>query len=64
MITTLVLLSRLADGQWHHLIAEADRAARTLTFYVIGALEFMRVAHGTLADAGRDAGALESGAGQ
>jgi hypothetical protein len=76
--------ARLADGQWHHLIAEADRAARTLTLYVDGkrdshgpgigrvsvaneddlyvggqpegdhlngALEFMRVAHGTLADA-------------
>lgn len=117
--------TRLADGQWHHLIAEADRAARTLTLYVDGkrdshgpgigrvslanegdlyvggqpdgehlngTLEFMRVAHGTLADAhttieelyawqfdgparrdmrgvnaqgqGRDAGALESGAGQ
>jgi hypothetical protein len=51
MITTLVLLSRLADGQWHLLIAEADRAARPLTLYVNGALEFMRVAHGTLADA-------------
>lgn len=28
--------ARLTDGQWHHLIAEADRAARALTLYVDG----------------------------
>ena len=76
--------TRLADSQWHHLIAEADRDARTLALYVdgqldargpglgeaslandgdlhvggspsgdwlSGALEFMRIAHGTLVDA-------------
>jgi hypothetical protein len=74
----------VADGQWHHLIAEADRDARTLALYVdgrldhagpgigasslanqgdlhvggtpegehlSGAIDFLRVAHGTLADA-------------
>ncbi|MFO7956205.1 MAG: LamG-like jellyroll fold domain-containing protein [Candidatus Brocadiia bacterium] len=72
------------DGDWHHLIAEADREAGTLTLYVDGqrevsgdgvgpvplandadlyaagtpegdnlacTLEFLRIAHGTLADA-------------
>jgi len=76
--------ARLADGKWHHLIAEADRDACTLTLYVdgkrdgagpgvgpislanggdlevggraggdhlSGAIEFLRIAHGTLADA-------------
>lgn len=80
----LVSQARLVDGQWHHLIAEADRVTRTLSLYVDGkldgsgpgvgkvslanegdlfvgglpegehmngALEYMRVAHGTLADA-------------
>ena len=74
----------LADGHWHHLIAEADRTAETLTLYVngrrdaagpgigpaslandgdlfvggtpdgdhlSGAVDFMRIAQGTLADA-------------
>jgi hypothetical protein len=74
----------LADGRWHHLVAEADRQSRTLALYVDGkpdatgpgigaeslanegdlfvggrpdgghlrgALEFMRIARGTLADA-------------
>jgi hypothetical protein len=74
----------LADGRWHHLIAESDRPSRTLTMYVDGkldrsgaglgpvslanagdlcvggspegdhlrgAIEFLRIAHGTLADA-------------
>jgi hypothetical protein len=73
------------DGQWHHVIVEADRQARTLTIYVDGrkdasapgldssvslanegdvhvggapegrhldgTLDFLRIAHGTLADA-------------
>ncbi|MCZ7648213.1 MAG: laminin G domain-containing protein [Planctomycetota bacterium] len=77
--------AQLADGAWHHLIAEADRAARKLTLYLdgkrhaeaeglgpdvslanegdlyvggtpegrclSGALDFMRIALGTLADA-------------
>jgi hypothetical protein len=76
--------ARLTDGLWHHLIAEADRAAQSLALYVDGrpdqngrgigqaslanagdlqvggslegehlngALEFMRIARGTLADA-------------
>ncbi len=76
--------ARLADGQWHHLIAEADRSAPALRLYVDGrldrtgpglgnvslanagdlfvggrpegqylngALEFMRIARGTLAEA-------------
>ena len=76
--------STLADGQWHHLLVEADRAAQTLAIHVdgkldatgrgigkaslandadlfvggtpdgdhlSGVLEFMRIAHGTLADA-------------
>ena len=80
----LVSLKRLSDGTWHHLVAEADREARTLALYVdgkldatgpglgavslanesdlfvggspagdhlSGALEFLRIAHGTLADA-------------
>ena len=33
---TLSSNSRLADGRWHHLIAEADRESRTLTLYVDG----------------------------
>ncbi|MBT4815962.1 MAG: LamG domain-containing protein, partial [Lentisphaerae bacterium] len=74
----------LADGQWHHLIAEADRSAGLLTLYLDGrkdatasglgptslandadlcvggsptgecidaAFDFLRIAHGTLADA-------------
>ncbi len=83
---TAVLTSsaQLADGRWHHLIAEADRDARSLALYVdgrrdaagpgigpaslanaadlyvggrpdgrhlSGAVEFVRIAHGTLADA-------------
>lgn len=76
--------ARLADGKWHHLIAECDRGAESLAVYVDGkldstarglgkvslankgdlyvggrpdgdyldgAIEFLRVAHGTLADA-------------
>ena len=77
--------ARVNDGQWHHVIAEADRQAKTLTVYVDGrqdasaggldstvslandgdlhvggtpdgryldgALDFLRIAHGTLADA-------------
>lgn len=76
--------ARLADGRWHHLIAESDREARTLALYVdgqldstgpglgkislandgdlcvggspqgdylTGAIEFLRIARGTLADA-------------
>ncbi len=76
--------ARLADGRWHHLLAECDREARTLTVYVdgkldasgpglgavsldnegdlcvggspegdylSGAIEFLRIAQGTLADA-------------
>jgi hypothetical protein len=73
------------DGRWHHVIAEADRQARTLTIYVDGrkdasgtgvdatvslanegdvnvggtpdgrpldgAIDFLRIAQGTLADA-------------
>jgi hypothetical protein len=73
------------DGQWHHVIAEADREAATLTIYIdgkqdtrgtgvgadtslandadlyvggtpqghylYGAIEFLRIARGTLADA-------------
>ncbi len=81
-----VLLSngRLDDGRWRHVIAEADRDARTLTLYVdgrqdstgtglesvslaseanlyvggrpdgnhlSGAIDFLRIARGTLADA-------------
>ena len=75
----------VADGKWHHLIAEADRTKGTLALYVDGkldatgpglgasgslanegdlfvggtpdgrhldgALDFLRIAHGTLADA-------------
>jgi hypothetical protein len=80
----LTSLERLSDDSWHHLVAEADREARTLTLYVDGkldatgpgigevslanesdlfvggspagdhlngALEFLRIAHGTLGDA-------------
>lgn len=80
----LVSQARLADGRWHHLLAECDREARTLAIYVdgkldstapglgnvslaneadlyvggspeggylSGAIEFLRIAHGTLADA-------------
>ncbi len=80
----LVSTAALADGRWHHLIAEADRGAQTLAIYVdgrldstgrglrwvslanssdlyvggnpdgdylSGAIEFLRIAHGTLADA-------------
>jgi hypothetical protein len=77
---------KLNDGQWHHVIAEANRRARTLTLYLDGkqdasaagvdasvslanegdvyvggtpggryldgALDFLRIAQGTLADAG------------
>ncbi len=77
--------TRVNDGQWHHAIAELDRAARTLTVYLDGrkdasapgvdasvslanegdvyvggtpagryfdgTLDFLRLAHGTLADA-------------
>ncbi|MGD2176091.1 MAG: laminin G domain-containing protein, partial [Candidatus Brocadiaceae bacterium] len=77
--------SRVADGRWHHVIAEADREDAALTLYVdgrqdargsgigpavslaneadlhvggtpqgrcvAGTIEFLRVAHGTLADA-------------
>ena len=31
--------ARLADGHWHHLIAESDREARTLAVYVDGKLD-------------------------
>lgn len=74
----------LSDGRWHHVLVEADRAARTLAIYVdgkpdnrgagvgseslanesdlyvggspagdylSGAIDFLRIAHGTLADA-------------
>jgi len=74
----------LADGRWHHLLAECDREAETLALYVdgqldskgaglgraslandgelygvgtpegnclSGAIDFLRIAHGTLADA-------------
>ena len=80
----LATKARVNDGQWHHLIAEADREAQTLTLYVdgkqdasgsglgatslsnegdllvggtpkgeclAGAIEFLRISHGTLADA-------------
>jgi len=80
----LVSEAALADGRWHHLIAEADRDARTLALYVdgkldgtgpglgpvslandgdlyvggspfghhlSGALEYLRIVRGTLADA-------------
>src|SRR5207247_8523128 len=77
--------SKVDDGQWHHGIVEADRAAKVLTVYVDGrkdnsgvgidgsislandgdvhvggtpdgrffegTLDFLRIAHGTLADA-------------
>jgi hypothetical protein len=77
---------KVNDGQWHHVIVEADRGARMLAFYVDGkkdvsakgvdasvslanegdvyvggtpngryldgALDFLRIAQGTLADAG------------
>jgi hypothetical protein len=76
--------SPLSDGEWHHVIAEADRDARTLALYVdgqldstgpgigsvslaneadlcvggtpegdhlSGAIDFIRIAQGTLADA-------------
>jgi hypothetical protein len=76
--------ARLADGRWHHVIAESDREAGTLSVYVdgkldsrgpglgrislanegdlcvggspagnhlSGAIEYLRIAHGTLADA-------------
>jgi hypothetical protein len=76
------------DGRWHHVVAEADRTARTLTLYVngrrdrsgpgidagtslansgdlhvggtpagrclAGAIDFLRICHGTLADARTD----------
>jgi hypothetical protein len=32
----LISQARLTDGQWHHLVAEADRETRTLTLYVDG----------------------------
>jgi len=35
----LISKSRLTDGQWHHLIAEADREAETLTLHVDGKLD-------------------------
>jgi hypothetical protein len=35
----LVSDAALADGRWHHLIAEADREARTLALYVDGKLD-------------------------
>lgn len=80
----VVSQARLADGKWHHLVAEADRQHRTLCLYIdgqldstgqglgavslanegdlyvggspqgdylSGAIEFLRIAHGTLADA-------------
>jgi hypothetical protein len=89
----LVSKAQLADGKWHHLIAEADRQARTLALYVdgkldseghgigkvslanesdlyvggkpdgdhlSGAIEFLRIAHGTLADAHTTIGELYS----
>ena len=76
------------DGRWHHVIAEADRTARTITLYINGrkdcsakgpgaewslenrgdlhvggtptgrhfhgTLDFLRICHGTLADAQTD----------
>jgi hypothetical protein len=38
---TATLSSRVAlnDGRWHHIVAEADRTARTLTLYVNGRLD-------------------------
>ncbi len=80
----LMSKTKVTDGRWHHLIAEADREAQTLTLYVDGkldatgrgigsvslanegdlfvggrpdgrylpgAIDFLRIAHGTLADA-------------
>ena len=35
----LVSNAALADGRWHHLIAEADREVRTLALYVDGKLD-------------------------
>jgi hypothetical protein len=87
----LVSQTALADGRWHHLVVEADRAARTLAIYVDGkldrtgpgigavslantgdllvgggpggeilngALDFLRIAQGTLADAQTSIGEL------
>ncbi len=34
----LISQQQLADGQWHHLVAEADRQAKTLALYVDGKL--------------------------
>ncbi|MCS7048459.1 MAG: LamG domain-containing protein [Verrucomicrobiae bacterium] len=72
-----VRAGKLTDGQWHHLIAEADREAGRLRLYLdgkriadaacsansianqadflvgrglVGAIDFLRVARGTLAD--------------
>jgi hypothetical protein len=81
---SLASQSRVNDGQWHHIIAEADRAAKTFTLYLDGkqdargpglgadaslandadlyvggtpqgryldgAIDFLRLARGTLAD--------------
>ena len=83
--TSLASHSAVNDGQWHHVIAEADRKAATFTIYIDGkqdasgpgigpdsslandadlyvggtpqgqnlngAIDFMRIARGTLADA-------------
>ncbi len=83
--SALASKSAINDGAWHHVVAEADRQAKTLAIYVDGKLEgkgagldgavslandgdlfvggtaagrhfdgtldFMRLAHGTLADA-------------
>lgn len=79
----IVSTAKLDNNRWHHLVAEADRIAKTLTLYVDGKMdatgaglgsvslanegdlfvggtpdgdwldgtfEFMRIAHGTLAD--------------
>ena len=82
---TVESVTKVNDGQWHHAIAELDRAAQTLTIYLDGrknasskgvnasvslandgdllvggtaagrhfdgALDFLRIAQGTLADA-------------
>ncbi|MBT7162084.1 MAG: LamG domain-containing protein, partial [Victivallales bacterium] len=81
----LVSTKSVTDGKWHHLIAEADREAKTLTLYldgkrnaqgpgidanvslanpgdltvggtadgdcIRGAIDFLRISRGTLADA-------------
>lgn len=85
-VSQLACGARINDGQWHHVIAEVDRTAKTATIYVdgvkaadgafdlangvslsnagdllvgkgtggnyfAGAMDFLRIARGTLADA-------------